>query len=108
MANKNSMYINNYEVLGYSTETTTAESKQNYLNYIQSLIDELIELKLYAETTDEKAPINMFFECQAKLVSFKNKLNAKTLAEWHTNVTYELEREVRELRNKIKLERSES
>ena len=54
------------------------------------------ELKNYAETADTN--INMFFECQARLVNIKNKLNAKTLTEWHTNVTYKLEKEVEKLR----------
>lgn len=96
MGRKNSMYINDYELMGFTTNTTTEESKQNHLKYIQSFIDEFKELKNYAETADTN--INMFFECQARLVNIKNKLNAKTLAEWHTNVTYKLEKEVEKLR----------
>lgn len=96
MSKKNSMYMNDYEVSGFTTNTTTKESKNNYLNYIQSLINELEDLKNYADISEPK--IKMFFECQSKLISLKNKLNARTLAEWHTNVTYELEKEVEKLR----------
>jgi len=103
MAKKNSMYINDYEVMGYTVEKTTNQAKKDYLDYIQTLINELIALKIYAENTDTKAPINMFYECQSKLVSFKNKLNAKNLSEWHTIVTYELQEEVKMLRKQLEL-----
>jgi len=101
MAKKNSMYINDYEVMGYTVNKTISQAKLDYFDYIQSLIDELIALKIYAENADTKAPINMFYECQSKLISFKNKLNAKTLSEWHTMTTYELQEEVKLLRKQL-------
>ena len=104
MAKKNSMYINDYEVIGYMVNKSTSQAKIDYINYIQSLINELIELKIYAENTETKAPINMFYECQSKLISFKNKLNAKNLSEWHTMITYELQEEVKMLREQLRKE----
>jgi hypothetical protein len=102
MGKKNSMYINDYQVMNYMPKNTnTEESKQEYLDYLQSLINYLQDLKTYAEDTDTKAPLNMFYECQAKLVTLKGMLNAELLSAWHNNITYELEKEVRELRNRV-------
>jgi hypothetical protein len=102
MAKKNSMYMNDYEILGFMVNKSTEQSKIDYLNYIQSLIVELQELKKYAENADNKLPLSMFFECQSLLVSFKNKLNAKNLSEWHMAVTYELQEEVKKWRENNK------
>lgn len=100
MAKKNSMYINDYEVLGYMVTISTEESKQEYLDYLQSLINDLQDLKTYAENMDTKSSFNMFYECQSKLITHKNKLNASSLAKWHINIGIELQREVEELRKR--------
>ena len=99
MAKKNSMYLNDYEVEGYIVDKTIEQARNDYIDYIESLIDELIDLKYYVDGTDAK--VRIFNDCQSKLITFKNKLNAKNLAEWHTSYSYGLELEIERLR-KIK------
>ncbi|MDD4411894.1 MAG: hypothetical protein PHO58_05320 [Bacilli bacterium] len=96
MKKKNSMYFNDYEVGDYiSKADNTLEANNNLCLYIDSLVDELTKLGKYIYNTEPD--INVFYEVQDRLISFKNKLNAETLADWHVNYTYDLERKVAEL-----------
>jgi len=93
MSKKTSMNINDYLLDGYVAKTdSTGQAIVNYLEYINSLIQELKDLYSFADQCENS--IDAIFTCQHKLSIFKRKLNAELLADWYLNYTHELERKL--------------
>jgi hypothetical protein len=104
---KNSMNINDYLLEGYVAKANSSgEAVCNYLEYIDSLINELEELYTFADRCENK--LDSIFVCQHKLSIFKRKLNAELLADWYLNYTHDLEREVTQFKNGSVIENIEN